>query len=385
MSQVKDVQLLRPLFEFSGACSGCGETPYVKLMTQLFGDRMLIGNATGCSSIYGGNLPTTPYCHNDEGRGPTWSNSLFEDNAEFGLGMRLAVDKQNEYARELVARLSGAHRRRTWSQAILNADQKHRAGHLRAARAGEGARARSWPASDTAKRATCCSRGRRAGQEERLDPGRRWLGLRYRLRRAGPRARHRPQRQRAGARYRSLLQHRRPGVQIHAARRGGQVRRRRQAGGQEGPGHDGGELRQRLRGARGHGRRATCTPSRRSSKPKPTTGRRSSSPTAIASPTATTWPTAWSSRRLAVNSGYWPLFRYNPDLVAQGKNPVPARFARAHHPAQGLHLQRDPLHHAGQEQSRSSQEAAGRWRRRTSTSHWKLYDYMAHEPATARR
>jgi len=123
MSQVKDVQLLRPLFEFSGACSGCGETPYLKLMTQLFGDRILAGNATGCSSIYGGNLPTTPYCTNEEGRGPTWSNSLFEDNAEFGLGMRLAVDKQNEYARELVWRL-GFVIGEELAQAILNADQK---------------------------------------------------------------------------------------------------------------------------------------------------------------------------------------------------------------------------------------------------------------------
>ena len=93
-SQVKDVQLLEPLFEFSGACAGCGETPYIKLLTQLFGDRLLIANATGCSSIYGGNLPTTPYTLNSKGRGPTWSNSLFEDNAEFGLGMRLAVDQQ---------------------------------------------------------------------------------------------------------------------------------------------------------------------------------------------------------------------------------------------------------------------------------------------------
>src|SRR5215472_5654070 len=103
-SQVKDSQLLEPLFEFSGACAGCGETPYIKLLTQLFGDRLLIANATGCSSIYGGNLPTTPYAMNKEGRGPTWSNSLFEDNAEFGLGMRLAVDQQAHYARELVAR-----------------------------------------------------------------------------------------------------------------------------------------------------------------------------------------------------------------------------------------------------------------------------------------
>jgi pyruvate-ferredoxin/flavodoxin oxidoreductase len=122
MSQVKDVQLLQPLFEFSGACSGCGETPYVKLMTQLFGDRALIANATGCSSIYGGNLPTTPYCVNSEGRGPAWSNSLFEDNAEFGLGMRLAVDKQNEYARELVLRLH-ATLGDELTRALLEADQ----------------------------------------------------------------------------------------------------------------------------------------------------------------------------------------------------------------------------------------------------------------------
>ena len=106
-SQVKDVQLLEPLFEFSGACAGCGETPYIKLLTQLFGDRALIANATGCSSIYGGNLPTTPYTSNSAGRGPSWSNSLFEDNAEFGLGMRLAVDKQAEYAARLLRRLSG--------------------------------------------------------------------------------------------------------------------------------------------------------------------------------------------------------------------------------------------------------------------------------------
>ncbi len=127
MSQVKDVQLLQPLFEFSGACSGCGETPYIKLMTQLFGDRMMIANATGCSSIYGGNLPTTPYCTNEEGRGPSWSNSLFEDNAEFGLGMRLAADKQNEYARELVWRL-GFLIGEELAHDLLNADQKNEVG-----------------------------------------------------------------------------------------------------------------------------------------------------------------------------------------------------------------------------------------------------------------
>ncbi len=103
---VKDSQFLQPLFEYSGACSGCGETPYVKLVTQLFGDRSLVANATGCSSIYGGNLPTTPYTVNRDGRGPAWSNSLFEDNAEFGLGMRLAVDKQTEIARELIQKFA---------------------------------------------------------------------------------------------------------------------------------------------------------------------------------------------------------------------------------------------------------------------------------------
>lgn len=102
---VKGSQLLQPLFEFSGACTGCGETPYVKLTSQMFGDRMIIANATGCSSIYGGNLPTTPWSKNAEGRGPTWSNSLFEDNAEFGLGFRLTIDKHAEQAKELLEEL----------------------------------------------------------------------------------------------------------------------------------------------------------------------------------------------------------------------------------------------------------------------------------------
>ncbi len=103
---VKNVQLLQPLFEFSGACAGCGETPYVKLMSQLFGDRLMVANATGCSSIYGGNLPTTPYAKNSDGRGPAWSNSLFEDNAEFGLGMRYSVDSKKDFAEELLKDLA---------------------------------------------------------------------------------------------------------------------------------------------------------------------------------------------------------------------------------------------------------------------------------------
>ena len=106
-TSIRQQQVQRPLFEFSGACSGCGETPYIKLATQLFGDRMVVANATGCSSIYGGNLPTTPWSYDHNGRGPAWANSLFEDNAEFGLGMRVALDKQAEQARELLQLLGG--------------------------------------------------------------------------------------------------------------------------------------------------------------------------------------------------------------------------------------------------------------------------------------
>ena len=103
---IRSIQLAQPLFEFSGACTGCGETPYIKLMTQLFGDRVVVANATGCSSIYGGNLPTTPWATNADGRGPAWANSLFEDNAEFGLGFRVSLDKQTDFARDLVKRLA---------------------------------------------------------------------------------------------------------------------------------------------------------------------------------------------------------------------------------------------------------------------------------------
>jgi pyruvate-ferredoxin/flavodoxin oxidoreductase len=124
---VKSSQFLEPLFEFSGACSGCGETPYLKLASQLFGDRMLIANATGCSSIFGGNLPTTPWTCNREGRGPAWANSLFEDNAEFGFGLRLTVDQQAAAARALLTGLAptiGA----DLSDAILGASQDDEAG-----------------------------------------------------------------------------------------------------------------------------------------------------------------------------------------------------------------------------------------------------------------
>ncbi len=126
-SVIKEAMITQPLFEFSGACSGCGETPYLKLASQLFGDRMVIANATGCSSIYGGNLPTTPWAKNPDGRGPAWNNSLFEDNAEFGLGMRVSIDKQAELARELLLALRnelGTDK----VEELLNAEQNDEAG-----------------------------------------------------------------------------------------------------------------------------------------------------------------------------------------------------------------------------------------------------------------
>ena len=132
LHKIGQQQLQQPLFEFSGACGGCGETPYLKLASQLFGDRMLIANATGCSSIYGGNLPTTPWSANAEGRGPAWSNSLFEDNAEFGYGMRVARDQQRQMALDLLERLAGQLQPEqlppTLAAAIRNADQGDEAG-----------------------------------------------------------------------------------------------------------------------------------------------------------------------------------------------------------------------------------------------------------------
>ena len=174
-SQVKDIQLLDPLFEFSGACSGCGETPYIKLLTQLFGDRLYIANATGCSSIYGGNLPTTPYTVNKEGRGPTWSNSLFEDNAEFGLGMRLALDQQKVYAESLLARLSTVLGDELVRE-TLEADQTKEAGVNQQRERVKLIRGRL--ASDQLRRgAQPLGDRRRAGAQEHLDCGRRRVGL----------------------------------------------------------------------------------------------------------------------------------------------------------------------------------------------------------------
>lgn len=123
LNKISHQQMQEPLFEFSGACAGCGETPYLKLVSQLFGDRMLVANATGCSSIYGGNLPTTPWTTNGQGRGPAWSNSLFEDNAEFGLGFRVSIDKQTEFATELLQTLAAEIGESLVTEMLSNAQQ----------------------------------------------------------------------------------------------------------------------------------------------------------------------------------------------------------------------------------------------------------------------
>ena len=196
---VKGSQLLLPLFEFSGACAGCGETPYVKLITQFFGDRMMIGNATGCSSIYGGNLPCTPYTVNKDGKGPTWSNSLFEDAAEFGFGMRLGVDQMIDYTTELLRRLSAALGDELVSALIDNRQETDAADRRPA---GLGGRAEPAAGVDPERgRQEPAGRQRVPRPQERLELRRRRLGLRHRLRRPGPRPGFRPRHQSPGAGY----------------------------------------------------------------------------------------------------------------------------------------------------------------------------------------
>ncbi len=188
---VKGSQVLEPLFEFSGACAGCGETPYIKLVSQLFGDRMIVANATGCSSIYGANLPTTPWATNAEGRGPAWNNSLFEDNAEFGLGMRLGLDAQTRHARFLLERLVAFVGddvvRRDPRQSPRNRAADRRAAPACVAAAGAALAHRRRPNRRANCRANCRRRAARDGGEQPRAPGRvahrrRRLGVRHRLR-----------------------------------------------------------------------------------------------------------------------------------------------------------------------------------------------------------
>ena len=186
LGTVRGTQFLEPLFEFSGACAGCGETPYLKLLTQLFGDRLTVANATGCSSIYGGNLPTTPWAKNAEGRGPAWSNSLFEDNAEFGLGMRLAADLHARLARQRLAGLReqvGADLADDILGAVQLRESQLRAQHDRVGELLRRLDGLSGPEVEDLR-----SVADHAAATQRVDRRRGRLGLRHRVERTGPRA-----------------------------------------------------------------------------------------------------------------------------------------------------------------------------------------------------
>ncbi len=176
VTSIRQQQVQQPLFEFSGACAGCGETPYIKLVSQLFGDRTIVANATGCSSIYGGNHPTTPWSFNADGRGPAWSNSLFEDNAEFGMGMRVALDKQDDFARELVAQLAaeiGADLAERSARTLSRATKRPSTNSA----SGSFCSKHVWKHSTRRRRVSCRTIGRRAGRNEPVDHRRRRLGL----------------------------------------------------------------------------------------------------------------------------------------------------------------------------------------------------------------
>jgi pyruvate-ferredoxin/flavodoxin oxidoreductase len=249
---VKGSQLLEPLFEFSGACAGCGETPYLKLLTQLFGDRLMVANATGCSSIYGGNLPTTPWSTNRDGRGPAWANSLFEDNAEFGLGFRLSLDAHRGSAQSLLRALA-SELGDELPAAILSATQDSEAAI--AAQRERIVELKKAPDPDQSSRGPAAiAHGRLFGQKERLDRRWRWLGVRHWLwwTRSRDRVGTRPEL--AGARHRGLLEHRRTAVEVDADRGRRQVRRRRQGAAQKRPRDAGDDVRACLRRSRRDGR-----------------------------------------------------------------------------------------------------------------------------------
>ncbi len=250
VNTVKGSQFVRPLFEYNGACGGCGETPYTKLLTQLFGDRLYIGNATGCSSIYAGNLPTTPYAKRADGRGPTWSNSLFEDAAEFAFGMRQAVAKFNAQALELMARLAPDARyagAQVLIDAIVNADQSNQAGieaqrgrvvELKKLLAGDDkgeAESLSFLADYLVKKTVWAIGGDGWG----YDIG---YGGVDQVMASGER--HQPH----DPGHRGLLQHGRSDVEIDTSRRDGAIRRSRKENSQEEHRRHDGALRQRLRG-----------------------------------------------------------------------------------------------------------------------------------------
>ncbi|HEY1217478.1 MAG TPA: pyruvate:ferredoxin (flavodoxin) oxidoreductase [Bryobacteraceae bacterium] len=379
MSQVKDVQLLRPLFEFSGACSGCGETPYLKLMTQLFGDRVYIGNATGCSSIYGGNLPTTPYCTNAEGRGPTWSNSLFEDNAEFGLGMRLAVDAQNQYARELVTRLSGALGDEL-VEAILKADQatepgifaqRDRVKILREKLAGSGSREAHdlLAVADSLVKKSVWIVG---GDGWAYDIG--YGGLDHVL---------------ASGRNVNVLV---LDTEVYS-NTGGQASKATPRGAVAKFAAGGKPVRKKdlammavsygsvyvARVAMGAGDMHTVK-----SFLEAEAFHGPSIIIAYSHCIAHGYDLAhgMDQQKLAVNTGYWPLFRYNPDLVAQGKNPFQLD-SKAPNAALKDFIYNETRYTMLVKSNPEEAKKLLTLAQQDVNEQWKLYDYMAHEPATA--
>ena len=249
---IRQQQVQEPLFEFSGACSGCGETPYVKLVTQLFGDRTIVANATGCSSIYGGNLPTTPWSKNSEGRGATWSNSLFEDNAEFGLGFRLSIDKQKEFAYELLRKLSPAVGN-DLAEAILANKQTDEADIFEQREHVRILKEKLRGMNDAEAQNLLSIADMLVKKSVWIMGGDGWaydIGFGRPRSRAGERA----QRQHSGARHRSLFQHRWADVEIDAARCGCEICCRWKSRAEERPWLDRHDLRQCLRCACGDGR-----------------------------------------------------------------------------------------------------------------------------------
>ena len=221
----KSSQFLEPLFEYSGACAGCGETPYLKLLTQLFGDRLLIANATGCSSIYGGNLPTTPYTTNRDGRGPGVVELAVRGQRGVRLRLPAGARRPRGAARGAGRAPGAADRRRSGHASCSTRISRARPASRRSASACVALR-RQLAGIDTRRGAPARNARRLPGEEERLARRRRRLGLRHRLRRPRSRARQPARRQHPRARHRGLLEHRRPAVEGDAARRRGQVRRR---------------------------------------------------------------------------------------------------------------------------------------------------------------
>ena len=363
---VRGTQFLEPLFEFSGACAGCGETPYLKLLSQLFGDRLMVANATGCSSIYGGNLPTTPWTTNADGRGPAWSNSLFEDNAEFGLGFRLAADRHTDLARRRLAELRdvvGAE----LVDAILAAPQlreselraqRERVAELRAA-ARRAGRARPPPtcaaSSTTWSGAASGSSAATAGPTTSAPAASTTCspaGATSTCSCSTPRSTPTP-----AARCRSRRRSARSPSSPRPAR---PCRRRTRAAGDR--------LRQRLRRPGRDGRRPAADADAPSARPRPTTARRSCIAYSHCIAHGIEMRNGLDQQYRAVASGYWPLIRYDPMVRAAGGNPFLLDSPRPRIPLADYTEPRAALPHAHATPTRPRPSGCTPWPSRRSTS-----------------